>query len=178
MPSTGLEEDKTTYNDKYVVLYDFSDIDRDTAVKEVKTLLEDLEEIGLHTEVRAGYEQSLLIFIRAPHELLGNWVYKSRVKDWLYGIVPNHPGGEKNSVVDGAYEAEDILSVYHLVNWSKDLGGAGITPEIGQWKNVKAIFPLHNPKVNQSLLSYLSRRFFLTQDDIDSIRNIHGSKVY
>jgi anoctamin-10 len=96
MPSTGLEEDKTTYNDKYVVLYDFSDIgkqlfykrqtintdhggsDRDTAVKEVKTLLEDLEEIGLHTEVRAGYEQSLLIFIRAPHELLGNWVYKSR----------------------------------------------------------------------------------------------------
>lgn len=87
--------DKTTYNDKYVVLYDFSEIgeffplskienrrltetDHDTAVKEIKTLLQDLEETGLHTEVRAGYEQTLLIFVRAPHELLGNWVYKSR----------------------------------------------------------------------------------------------------
>ncbi|KAM0306265.1 hypothetical protein HYE67_002278 [Fusarium culmorum] len=176
MPSTGLE-DTTTYNDKYVVHYDFSEIDHDTAVKEVRTLLQDLEEVGLHTEVRAGYEQSLLVFVRAPRELLGNWVYKSRVKDWLYGIVPNHPGGDKDTVVDGAFEAEDILSVYHIVNWSKENGGAGITPEIGQWENVKAIFPLHNPKVNQSLLSYLSRRFFLTQDDIDSIRNLHGSKV-
>jgi anoctamin-10 len=176
MPSTEAP-DKTTYNDKYVVLYDFSEIDHDTAVKEIKTLLQDLEETGLHTEVRAGYEQTLLIFIRAPHELLGNWVYKSRVKDWLYGITPTHPGGDKNTVVKGAYEAEDILSVYHLVNWSKDLGGAGITPGIGQWQNVKAIFPMHNTKLNQSILSHLSRKLFLTAEDIDSIRDMHGSKV-
>lgn len=101
----------------------------------------------------------------------------SRVKDWLYGITPNHPGGDKNTVVDGAYEAEDILSVYHIVNWSKELGGAGITPGTGKWKNVKAIFPIHNSKVNQSLLKYLSRRFFLSNEDIDQIRNLHGSKV-
>jgi hypothetical protein len=103
---------------------------------------------------------------------------RHRVKDWLYGIVPNHPGGDKNTVVNGAYEAEDILSAYHLVNWSKDLGGAGITPGTGQWENVKAIFPMHNPKVNQSLLSYLSKRIFLTPEDIDSIRDLHGSKVH
>ena len=59
--------------------------DHDTAVKEIKTLLQDLEETGLHTEVRAGYEQTLLIFVRAPHELLGNWVYKSRY------IIPQIP---------------------------------------------------------------------------------------
>lgn len=102
---------------------------------------------------------------------------KPRVKDWLYGITPNHPGGDKNTVVDGAYEAEDILSLYHLVNWSKSLGGAGITPGLGKWENVKAIFPLHNPRVNQALLRHLSKRIFLTPEDIDSIRNIHGSKV-
>lgn len=107
------------------------------------------------------------------HKLTSN----PRVKDWLYGITPNHPGGDKNTVVKGDYEAEDILSVYHLVNWSKDLGGAGITPGSGKWENVKAIFPLHNPKVNKSFLSYLSRRFFLTPEDIDSIRDLHGSKV-
>lgn len=101
----------------------------------------------------------------------------SRVKDWLYGITPNHTGGDKTTVVNGAFEAEDILSVYHIVNWSKDLGGAGITPGTGKWENVKAIFPLHNTKVNQSLLSHLSRRFFLAAEDIDKIRDLHGSKV-
>lgn len=170
-------EDKTTYNDKYVVLYDFGETDHDTAIKEFKTIVADLEETGFDVEVRAGYEQSLLVFAKAPRELLGNAVYKSRVRDWLYGITPNHPGGDKNTVVDGAYEAEDILSVYHIVNWSKDLGGAGITPGTGKWKNVKAIFPIHNSKVNQSLLKYLSRRFFLSNEDIDQIRNLHGSKV-
>ncbi|TVY64597.1 Uncharacterized protein Focb16_v016314 [Fusarium oxysporum f. sp. cubense] len=170
-------EDKTTYNDKYVVLYDFGETDHDTAIKEFKTLVADLEETGFDVEVRAGYEQSLLVFAKAPRELLGNAVYKSRVKDWLYGITPNHPGGDKNTVVDGAYEAEDILSVYHIVNWSKDLGGAGITPGTGKWENVKAIFPIHNSKVNQSLLKYLSRKFFLSNEDIDQIRNLHGSKV-
>ena len=167
--------------------------DRDTAVEEFKTLLVDLEEAGLDVEVRPGYEQTLLIFVKAPRELLGNTVYKSRyfpstppftsplidprVKDWLYGITPNHPGGDKNTVVDGAYEAEDILSLYHLINWPKTLGGAGITPGLGKWENVKAIFPLHNPRVNQALLRHLSKRIFLTPEDIDSIRDILGSKV-
>ncbi|KAM0344920.1 hypothetical protein ACHAPU_007053 [Fusarium lateritium] len=103
--------------------------------------------------------------------------YNDKVKDWLYGITPTHPGGDDNTILNGAYEAEDILSVYHLVNWSKDLGGAGITPGIGKWENVKAIFPLHHTKVNQSLLSYLSRRFFLSAEDIDKVRDLHGSKV-
>ncbi|KAM0326922.1 hypothetical protein ACHAPQ_007536 [Fusarium lateritium] len=168
-------QDITTYNDKYVVLYDFGDIAYDDAVKEFKTLLADLEEAGLDVEVRAGYEQTLLFFVKAPRDRLGNW--SSRVKDWLYGITPNHPGGDKTTVVNGAFEAEDILSVYHIVNWSKDLGGAGITPGTGKWENVKAIFPLHNTKVNQSLLSHLSRRFFLAAEDIDKIRDLHGSKV-
>ncbi|KAM5342134.1 hypothetical protein ACJ41O_015165 [Fusarium nematophilum] len=167
----------TTCNDKYVVLYDFGDADRDAAVEEFKTLLGDLEDAGLDVEVRPGYDQTLLIFVKAPRELLGKKVYKSRVKDWLYGITPNHPGGDKNTVVDGAFEAEDILSMYHLISWSKAIGGAGITPGLGKWENVKAIFPLHNTRVNESLLRHLSKRVFLTPEDLDSIRNLHGSKV-
>ncbi|KAF7557109.1 hypothetical protein G7Z17_g860 [Cylindrodendrum hubeiense] len=167
----------TTYNDKYVVLYDFGDADHNEAIDEFKTLLQDLEEAGLDTEVRPGYDQSLLVFVKAPRELLGHAVHKSRVKDWLYGIIPNHPGGDKNTVVKGDYEAEDILSVYHLVNWPKDLGGAGITPGIGKWERVKSIFPLHNTEVNQSLLRHLSKRIFLAPEDLDSIRDLLGSKV-
>jgi anoctamin-10 len=53
-------------------------IDNSQAVKELDELLTDLESAGLHTEVRAGHEKSLLIFVKAPRELLGNMVYKSR----------------------------------------------------------------------------------------------------
>lgn len=53
-------------------------VDHDTAVTEFKTLVADLEETGFDVEVRAGYEQSLLVFAKTPRELLGNAVYKSR----------------------------------------------------------------------------------------------------
>jgi anoctamin-10 len=100
-----------------------------------------------------------------------------RVKDWLYGITKNHPGGTAASVVDADFEAEDLLSVYHLVNWRKELGGAGITPQSGQWKNVAAIFPLHNHVTNRVLLTHLSTRMFLTVEDLDQIRNLWGAKT-
>lgn len=100
-----------------------------------------------------------------------------RVKDWLYGITPTHPGGTKDTIVDSAFEAEDILSVFHLVNWDHEHGGAGITPGWGKWKNVTSIFPLHNEAANQALLSHLSRRLILTAKDLDQIRDLFGAKV-
>ncbi|KAH7079673.1 calcium-activated chloride channel-domain-containing protein [Paraphoma chrysanthemicola] len=166
-----------TYNDKYVIVYEFGDIDAETASLEVTKLVRDLHVAGLNTEVRRGYDQSLLIFVQAPRELLGNTVYKSRVKDWLYGITKNHPGGNASSVVRADFEAEDILSVYHLVNWRPELGGAGITPEQGQWANVSSMFPLHNRAANRELLTHLSKRVFLTLDDLDKIRDLWGAKI-
>ncbi|KAI8933148.1 hypothetical protein NX059_009789 [Plenodomus lindquistii] len=166
-----------TYNDKYVVVYDYSKLEYDVATTECSALLKHLEGAGLNTEVRAGYDQTLLIFVQAPRELLGNTVYKARVKDWLYGIIKNHPGGTATSSVPAHFEAEDLLSVYHLVNWSKELGGAGITPEFGQWKNVTAIFPLHNNPANRALLSHLSTKVFLDVEDLDRIRDLFGAKI-
>ena len=40
-----------------------------------------------------------------------NLIWAISVKDWLYGIISNHPGGNKDTVVDGAFEAEDVLSM-------------------------------------------------------------------
>jgi hypothetical protein len=53
-------------------------IDYDAATKEFVKLLQTLEDTGLHVEVRPGYEQSILLFVKAPIELLGNRVYKLR----------------------------------------------------------------------------------------------------
>lgn len=99
------------------------------------------------------------------------------VKDWLYAITQSHPGGDKDTVVDGWYEAEDLLSVYHLVSWPQEMGGAGITPEFGKWENVKSIFPIHNDTKNKTILRHLSKRIFLTVQDFDEIRDLFGSKV-
>ncbi|KAG6034588.1 hypothetical protein E4U40_003656 [Claviceps sp. LM458 group G5] len=174
---SSLSKEEQTYNDKYVVVYDFAGVDYDVAAKEFNRLLDGLEAAGLHTEVRPGYDQTILVFVKASVQLLGNAVYKQRVKDWLYAIVQSHPGGDKDTVVKAFFEAEDLLSLYHLIHWPKELGGAGITPEVGEWEHVKSMFPLHNEAVNQSLLRHLSKRLILTVDDYDKIRNLHGPKV-
>lgn len=100
-----------------------------------------------------------------------------RVKDWLYGITRVHPGGGKDTIVDGHFEAEDICSMYHLVTWKKELGGAGITPQSGKWGNVESVFPLHNGQENQDLLIHLSKKVFLKTEDFDKIRDLFGAKV-
>lgn len=99
------------------------------------------------------------------------------MRDWLYGVTQTRPPGNKYTIVPAWYEAEDILSMDHLVNWPQSMGGAGITPGIGQWKNVKAIYPMHNDKVNQALLRGLSKKLLLGIEDLDKIRDLFGSKV-
>ncbi|ATY58483.1 Anoctamin TMEM 16 [Cordyceps militaris] len=164
-------------NDKYVIVYDFSDIDYDVAIEEFRELLQDLEEAGLHTEVRPGYDRSILVFVKAPRQLLGNWVYKERVKDWLYSVTQVHPGGDKDSVVAGRFEAEELLTMYHLVQWPKSRGGAGVYPGLGKWSRVTSCFPLHDEAANKALLRHLSSRLWLTTADFDRVRDLFGSKV-
>jgi anoctamin-10 len=50
----------------------------ETAIDEFRALCTDIADAGMQTEVRAGYDQSLLVFARVPKDLLGSTVYKSR----------------------------------------------------------------------------------------------------
>lgn len=100
------------------------------------------------------------------------------VKDWLWGVTTKQPVVDNNSGKGAnAFEAESLLSVYHLVTWSKANGGAGITPGHGKWENVKSVFPIHNGPANRALLKQLSQKFFLNKKDFDQIRDLFGSKV-
>ncbi|KAI0154582.1 calcium-activated chloride channel-domain-containing protein [Xylariaceae sp. FL1272] len=165
------------YHDKYVIHYDFSDVDDEEATRDIRCMCESLIKVGLQVEVRAGEDQSLLIFVRAPTELLSTEIYKSRVKDWLYSITKTQPQVDKKSKAQAArftFEAESLLCVYHLVTWSKENGGAGVSTDSD---NVKAVFPIHNEPTNRRLLTHLSKRLFLTKVDLDEIRDLFGSKV-
>ena len=82
-----------------------------------------------------------------------------------------------SQTVDAANPAEELRSVYHAVTWQKELGGAGITPNLGKWKNVVSSFPLHNQVSNGELLRRWTTMTTLTSDDLDSIRDLFGEKV-
>lgn len=98
------------------------------------------------------------------------------VKDWLYGITLAEPSLD-DFPPRNVFEAESILSVYHLVNWSTEIGGAGIVPGHGKTKNVTSIFPMHDKPANTALLKHLSQLVVLGDEDLDHIRDLFGSKV-
>ncbi|RAH69068.1 anoctamin family protein [Aspergillus aculeatinus CBS 121060] len=161
----------------WVIHYSFEDLEISQAISEFRTLIHDLEEAHLQVQVRHGYGPSLLVFIRVPPDLLGNMVYKSRVKDWLHGIIHEFPAGDDHTVVESETAAEALRSVYHAVTWQKHLGGAGITPKIGQWKNIQAAIPLQDRAANAELLRKWSKTLNITAEDLDAIRALFGEKV-
>ena len=147
------------------------------ATNEYDTLIRDIEAFGLEAEVRHGYGTTLIILVRIPRNQLGNEVYRSRVKDWLFGIVHVRPLGDSSTVVDAATPSEEIRSVFHLVTWTKEQGGTGITANFGQWKHVTASFAPHAWTANKNLLKQLSAKFILEADDLDQIKALFGEKV-
>ena len=48
------------------------------AISEFQTLINDLHEANLRTQVRHGYGNSLLVCVRVPRDHLGNMIHKSR----------------------------------------------------------------------------------------------------
>lgn len=99
------------------------------------------------------------------------------MKDWLFGVIQRQPEVSEDGVVRSDTETESLRSMFHLVTWNKMLGGAGITPEYGKWKHVKAVYPLHNRVSTRALLIKWSRQLILRQDDLDDIRGLFGEKV-
>ncbi|KAI4726691.1 putative plasma membrane stress response protein [Aureobasidium sp. EXF-10728] len=161
----------------WVLLYDCGDIETHHAIDEYQTLIHDIESFGLEAEVRHGHGATILVVIRIPRNKLGNEVYRSRVKDWLFGIVHVRPLGDSSTVIDAATPSEEIRSVFHLVTWTKEQGGAGVTANFGQWKHVTASFAPHAWTANKKLLKQLSAKVILDADDLDQIKALFGEKV-
>ncbi|KAJ5583216.1 hypothetical protein N7535_001836 [Penicillium sp. DV-2018c] len=161
----------------WVLQYEFGDIDQQQAIAEIRMLISDLHEAGLRVQVRHGHGAAILVCIRVPRDHLGNLVHQSRIKDWLFGITHTLPDGDETTIADAESPSEEIRSVYHAVTWQKKLGGAGITPGFGKWKNVTASFPLHDQEVCSRMLRQWNRKTTLTAKDLDEIRAVFGEKV-
>lgn len=102
-------------------------------------------------------------------------LYFHRVRDWLYGIRNAEPTPSNST--EPQTEAERLRVINQMITLPKEEGGAAITPNHGEWKNVTAIFPLHDVDTNKKWIRDWSSKTFLSDDDLDQIRNKFGESV-
>ncbi|RMZ77171.1 hypothetical protein DV737_g4506, partial [Chaetothyriales sp. CBS 132003] len=173
------EAPQSNFDVDYVVKYQVDADDKDGSIEQFKKLVRALAQVGLTTEVRRGDDKSLLVFTKASDEsILSDVVYRSRVKDFLYGLrqvqpAKDAPGAASSALRDG----ERLRYVHWMIVAPVEEGGAGITPKHGEWKNVDSIFPLHDHVKNKKWLAELSTKTFLTSEDLDEIRDKVGEKI-
>ncbi|MCJ1243176.1 hypothetical protein MMC30_000373 [Trapelia coarctata] len=170
----------SNFNVDYVITYRFTDTNKLEATAGFEKLIQALARLGLTTEVRNGDNCSVLVFVKAEADKrFRNEVYRSRVKDWLYGVRAAQPDKETQNLLtaQSMSDAERYRIIYQMITSPQNEGGAGITPKEGQWKNVESIFPLHDVAFNKTWLKDWSMKTFLKIEDLDEIRNRLGEKV-
>lgn len=101
------------------------------------------------------------------------------MQDWLYGVRTNAPQKDihTNLSEEPVTEAERLRLLYLLMTKSHNEGGAGIAPKSGEWKNVEAIFALHDQKFNKSWVTSLTSKYFLNEKDFKEIKDRFGEKI-
>ncbi|KAL9102088.1 MAG: hypothetical protein Q9163_002737 [Psora crenata] len=164
----------------YVLVYRFSDTNKADARNGLEKLIRALARVGLALEVRNGESSSVLLFVKtASDKRLNDAVYRSRVKDWLYGVCAAQPDRETQNVLTTKplTDAERLRIVHSIITNPREEGGAGITPRYGEWKNVESIFPLHDHGYNKEWIKKWSMNTYLKVEDLDSIRDRFGEKV-
>ncbi|KAL9604391.1 MAG: hypothetical protein Q9219_000579 [cf. Caloplaca sp. 3 TL-2023] len=164
----------------FVLTYRFADTNHVEARDGFTALMQALARAGLTTEVRNGENCSLLVFIKVgSQKRFTQEVYRSRVKDWLYGVRPAEPARETQNTLEGQSltEAERFRIIHHLITSPREEGGAGILPKEGRWKNVESIFPLHDHTFNKEWIKQWSTMTFLKAEDLDQIRDRFGEKI-
>lgn len=101
------------------------------------------------------------------------------VRDWLHGIRPAAPEKEtqKSLTEDPLTEAERLRLVYSLLTLPPSEGGAGITPNQGEWDLIDKVFPLHDHEFNKEWIKDWSTKWIIGPKDLKVIRDRFGEKV-
>lgn len=101
------------------------------------------------------------------------------MRDWLHGVRTAAPDRETKDALDQdpMYPAERLRILYQLITNPRQEGGAGITPQKGEWENVEALFPLHDRDFNRTWMKKWASTSILKIEDLDEIRDRFGEKV-
>ncbi|KAK0718298.1 calcium-activated chloride channel-domain-containing protein [Lasiosphaeria miniovina] len=173
---------KSNFDVDYVIHYRIPATDQEAAEAEAAftQLVKEVSDVGFATEVRNGGKSSLLVFVKiASDKLLAKQIYRYRVQDWLYGVRTSAPNQDLEQYFkdEPVTDAERLRLAYLLITKPKNEGGAGITPQVGAWKYVASIFPLHDRDFNRQWIKQWSTKYYLDSSDIDQIRDRFGERV-
>ena len=115
----------------------------------------------------------------ADENLFSEAVNRSRIRDWLHGVRQIQPVANAAEALtkEPLTQSERYRQIHEMITLPAEDGGANITVKSGEWKNVEAIFPLHDHALNKKWLTEFTKKTFLTPDDLDQIRNVFGAKV-
>jgi len=106
-------------------------------------------------------------------------IYRSRVRDWIYGVRATEPSEDTQAALleDPMTESERLRIIYGLITHPEHEGGAGVTPGKGKWKVVDSVFALHDAKYNREWVKKWSTQYLLQPKDLDEIRDRFGEKI-
>ncbi|SZF05317.1 unnamed protein product [Blumeria hordei] len=168
------------FNVDFVLSFDHECLSRTQAEATLMKLVSTLAGVGLATQVRNGDVNTIFLLVKVATTIqLHEKIYRSRLRDWLYGVSTSPPPKEmqKNLREHPITEAERLRLVYSLIIGPKKEGGAAITPRCGEWENVHSIFRLHDQAYNRLWIKKLSSKYFLTSDDLSEIKGRFGEKI-
>lgn len=103
----------------------------------------------------------------------------TRVNDWIHGVRAAAPEKDVQSALQAnpLYESERLRVIYQLITNAPEEGGAGISPGHGEWEGVQSIFALHDHNYNKEWIKRWSKKWVLTPQDLDEIRDRLGEAV-
>ncbi|KAI8815815.1 calcium-activated chloride channel-domain-containing protein [Fimicolochytrium jonesii] len=135
-----------------------------------------------------GSPEKLAILVRCPDDVLRREIYRTRVIDWLNNSgasVREPPVTLTDLELPPLTEAERLRLVYELLTTPTYEGGAGLTMDedvVGKTdavggKFIEAIYAPHDKEFTDKWIKSWTKRWLLTDQDIDAIRDYAGEKV-
>ncbi|ORY86788.1 calcium-activated chloride channel-domain-containing protein [Protomyces lactucae-debilis] len=166
---------RTSSKVDHVVLFKTDEKDLAGSAKDLEQLVKRIDQVGLRVQVREGAEPGdLLVFVKCPEQRLHKEHFNARTNDWLAAVRLDVP---KRDETEAVTESERLRLVHLILTAPVEEGGAGITPKLGAWRRVEAIFPLHNQEFENRWLHQWSTRWFIDDAELGHVAEHFGTKI-
>ncbi|KAG8896209.1 hypothetical protein FRC00_006289 [Tulasnella sp. 408] len=145
-------------------------------------LMETLKKGGLTAVGRRGTRDGqVLIFVKAPDNLLSQLVQAERYRDFVNG-VPSYtlPNVARDYASDPLSPAERIRFTHTYVITAPTDDGLGIAPGVAEWSRVESIMALHDRDFNEHWIkSWTSKKLGVgfSDDELDGVKNQFGEQL-
>ncbi len=100
-------------------------------------------------------------------------------QDWISGVKVGAPDKRLDPYgnTEVIKDSERLRLVYLILTAPEAQGGAAITPNLGLWTDIEAIFPLHNKTFNDAWIRRWSQKWFIDDGELIHLCDHFGTDV-